>query len=73
MTPGPSGIAPLTSGGRPPKYDQYGQTVDPGCLSGIGILIIMLASRYGPEGQDLAMNKLKNFFSIRRRAGKPWS
>ncbi len=73
MTPGPRGIPPLLSGGRPPVVSAEGIIIDDGDLSGIDKLLRVLASRYGPETEELALFYLKAFFSdLRRKSGEGW-
>ncbi len=73
MTVGPTGIAPSLRGGKPPTYDAYGNLVDPGTLSGIDHLLLVLAARVGPEQEELALYHPKLFLAdLGRRPGEGW-
>ncbi len=65
MTPdATTGIPPLLSGGRPPQLDQDGSVVDEGTPSGIDRLLLTLAARWGPDGQELALCYMRVFVDL---------
>ena len=73
MTTGPRGIPPLLSGGWHPVVNAEGIIVDDGDLSGIDKLLLVLAFRYGPENEELALYYLEVFYAdLRRKSGEGW-
>ena len=65
-------MSPLLLGGRPPRYEN-GVMTDSGSLSGIDRLLLTLAARYGPEGQEVALHHLRTFFDLSRRKDEGWA